>query len=126
MTTARFDGAREVPSVTSNGVRCVTEKVVAVGPRTLFGGSVVTDAREIIAQTLGHHPGWSRTADTILDALAAAGFRIVGPEEVDPVTVEKCAAELEKPRKFIDGTEVALPSALACAAALRALKEKQP
>jgi len=29
----RFDGAREVPSVTSNGVRCVTEKVVAVAVR---------------------------------------------------------------------------------------------
>lgn len=70
-------------------------------------------------------PHKSVLAAGMVEAVTSAGFRILGPDDLDEKTVEKCAAELEKPRKFIDGTEVALPSALACAAALRALKEKQ-
>lgn len=89
---------------------------------------MVTDAREIIATTYikgRTEPVGPLHAQAILAALTAAGFRIVGPSEVDHETVERCAAELEKPHKFTDGTEMALPSALACAAALRALKEEQ-
>lgn len=33
-------------------------------------------------------------ADAFLASLSAAGYRILGPDEVDQVTVEKCAAEL--------------------------------
>lgn len=32
-----------------------------------------------------------RYASAILAALTAGGYRIVGPDEVDPVTLEKCA-----------------------------------
>lgn len=32
------------------------------------------------------------TADAIINALTAAGYRIVGPGEVDAETVERCAA----------------------------------
>jgi len=35
-------------------------------------------------------------ADAILCALSRAGFRILGKDEVDPVTVEKCAVIAEK------------------------------
>lgn len=37
---------------------------------------------------------WQREiprADAILHALNAAGYRILGPDEIDPVTMEKCA-----------------------------------
>ena len=34
-------------------------------------------------------------ADAILCALSRAGFRIIGKDEVDPVTVEKCAEVTE-------------------------------
>jgi hypothetical protein len=55
-------------------------------------------AREIIATTyiegktgeIGH-----LHADAIIQMLTAAGYRIVGPDEVDPVTVERCVAEME-------------------------------
>lgn len=38
-------------------------------------------------------------ADAILCALSRAGFRILGPDEVDPVTVEKAA---ERARECFD------------------------
>lgn len=98
----------------------------------------MTNAREIIARHLCTMTaqGWSgispferaayrTTAAGMVEAITAAGFRIVGPDDLDEKTVERCAAELEKPHKFIDGTEMALPSALACAAAIRAMKETQ-
>jgi len=34
-------------------------------------------------------------ADAILCALSRAGFRIIGKDEVDQVTLEKCASHLE-------------------------------
>jgi len=51
----------------------------------------MTDAREIIARQI---PGTSAevcfgVAEGIIDALNAAGYRVIGPDEVDPVTVEK-------------------------------------
>lgn len=32
-----------------------------------------------------------KVADAAIENLIAAGYRIVGPDEVDPVTVERCA-----------------------------------
>lgn len=88
----------------------------------------MTDAKEIIAQTLGHHPGWSRTTDAILAALTAAGFRIVGPGEVDPVTVERCAEVADAEVAKHQGPFTSQPAYVAACTirdALRALKEKQ-
>lgn len=84
-----------------------------------------TDARETIARAIEpfvHHA--DDVTSVVANTLTAAGYRILGPGELDAETIEKCAAELEKPHKFIDGTEMALPSALACAAAIRALGRK--
>lgn len=65
----------------------------------------MTTAREIIARHLCTMAaqGWSAispferaayrtTAAGMVEAVTSAGFRIVGPEEVDPVTVERAAA----------------------------------
>lgn len=51
--------------------------------------------REIIAKALGSVIGWARTADLILAALNSAGFRILGPDEIDGPTVERCAKVAE-------------------------------
>ena len=53
----------------------------------------MTDAREIIANTHvddGDPIGLTH-ANAIVVMLHAAGFRILGPDEVDPVTLEKAA-----------------------------------
>lgn len=57
----------------------------------------MTDARAIIAKALADLPGAPAygDADAVLSALTTAGYRILGPDEVDPVTLEKCAAHLE-------------------------------
>lgn len=66
----------------------------------------MTDAREIIAQEFrqAHRDTCYPDASTgeceiassvIVASLTAAGFRILGPDEVDPVTVEKCAEVTE-------------------------------
>jgi hypothetical protein len=57
----------------------------------------MTDAREIIAKALEWEFGaaageWS---DEIVDALHAAGYRILAPGELDKETVEKCVIEME-------------------------------
>ena len=49
-------------------------------------------------------------ADAILCALSRAGFRILGPDEVDPVTVERCvevaaATDPEKPANWLHRRE---------------------
>lgn len=75
----------------------------------------MTDAREIIAQTLGHHPGWSRTVDAILAALTAAGFRIVGPDEAREADL----------RDFVEGIEDPVLRRFAEDKLSRALKEKR-
>ena len=67
----------------------------------------MTDAREIIAQEfrLAHrdtcYPDASAgeceiAASVIVSSLNAAGFRILGPDEVDQVTLEKAADVAEK------------------------------
>lgn len=52
----------------------------------------MTDAREIIADELDKcicpADPW---ANAVINRLHAAGYRILGPDEVDPVTVERAA-----------------------------------
>ena len=57
----------------------------------------MVDVREVIAEAIPCNIVYGRpqAADEIIDALHAAGFRILGPDEVDPVTVEKCAEVTE-------------------------------
>lgn len=59
----------------------------------------MTDAREIIESALRellkksrHKQPWGAA---IISDLEVAGFRILRPDEVDQVTVEKCASHLE-------------------------------
>lgn len=49
----------------------------------------MTDARDIVTEAVPCNIVYGRpqAADDILQALTAAGYRIVGPDEVDPVTV---------------------------------------
>lgn len=62
----------------------------------------MTDAREIIriaAEDKMKFDGFSsydEMAEHLIDALTAAGFRILGPDEIDQVTVDDVAAELWK------------------------------
>ncbi|MHA6684441.1 hypothetical protein [Mesorhizobium sp. A556] len=57
-------------------------------------------ARDVIARTIQTYlrhdnPTFSGTnlfAHGVLEALTTAGYRILGPDELDPVTVERCAA----------------------------------
>lgn len=72
----------------------------------------MTDAREIIAEKIqefrdpspdGYISGVTYSfADDLMDALTAAGYRILGPDEVDPATVERIAefAKSEFQRNF--------------------------
>lgn len=62
----------------------------------------MTDAREIIADAINSlpddysdFPPSEVIANKIANALNIAGFRILGPDEVDPVTVEKAAEAAE-------------------------------
>lgn len=55
-------------------------------------------ARETIASVMWHNMPTavsmntvSKTADAVLSALAKDGYRLLGPDELDPVTVERCA-----------------------------------
>lgn len=48
----------------------------------------MSGVREIIARELRFS---GRTASKIEQALTEAGFRFLGPDELDPVTVERCA-----------------------------------
>lgn len=75
----------------------------------------MTDAREIIAQEfrLAHrdtcYPDASTgeceiAASVIVSSLNAAGFRIIGPDGVDPVTLDKAADYIEGAGGVIPGT----------------------
>lgn len=91
----------------------------------------MTDAREIIALTIEpfvHHA--DDVTSVVISALTAAGFRIVGPGEVDKETVEKCAEVVEEDNRTLlakqsGHTPVWLKYARDRATAIRALKEKQ-
>jgi len=56
----------------------------------------MTDAREIIAKAVEEKlkidgfSSYEEMAEHLTQALTTSGFRILGPDEVDPVTVEKC------------------------------------
>lgn len=91
----------------------------------------MTDAREIIATTYIEgrtEPVGPLHAQAILAALTAASFRVLAPEEVDPVTVEKCAAIADEQAAKHQGPFTSQPAYVASCAirdALRALKEKR-
>lgn len=91
----------------------------------------MTTAREIIARHLCTMAaqGWSAispferaayrtTAAGMVEAVTTAGFRVLGPDEVDPVTVEKCAEVVERMLRFADTTSEA---DIAISEAIRAL-----
>ena len=63
----------------------------------------MTDAREIIADELDKcicpADPW---ANAVINRLEAAGYRILGPDEVDPVTVGKAAKLVEEGREVRD------------------------
>lgn len=108
----------------------------------------MTTAREIIARACPwgeRNPTSLAVADEVIVSLAFAGFRIVGPDEVDAVTVEKCAevadlcAAQEKSEVRQDGVKpgasatavighiYAMAEASAIATAIRTLaEEKRP
>lgn len=80
----------------------------------------MTTAREIIARHLCTMAaqGWSgispferaayrTTAAGMVEALTAAGFRILGPGELDVETVERCIKELNKLPWFADVVSIA-------------------
>ena len=85
----------------------------------------MTDAREIIANTRvddGDPIGLTH-ANAIVVMLLAAGYRVIGPDEVDPVTLEKCAVIAKEQAEEEDGAE----GFLACKTledAIRALGRK--
>lgn len=65
-------------------------------------------AREIIANARHSHAcdgGYSvaggAAADAALAALTSAGYRILGPDEVDAVTVEKCTEVAEERAEWV-------------------------
>jgi hypothetical protein len=59
----------------------------------MSGSYPMNDVREVIAEAIPCNIVYGRpqAADDIMQALTSAGFRIVGPREVDKKTVEKCA-----------------------------------
>lgn len=89
---------------------------------------MIGSARDIIAATIPGEDSQYQLADAILAALTAAGFRVLAPEEVDPVTVEKCAEVANAEVAKHQGPFTSQPAYVASCAirdALRALKEKQ-
>lgn len=51
-------------------------------------------ARDVIANRIAG-PSAKNWANATIAALTAAGYRILGPDEIDPVTVERCIAIVE-------------------------------
>jgi hypothetical protein len=87
-------------------------------------------ARDIIADILWPVQDWdgieanaAGAADAILEALTASGYRIVGPGEMDAVTVEACA-KVADDHAATWGLAMASP-AIAIAAAIRALSAEE-
>lgn len=83
-------------------------------------------AREIIAMCQHDHgltfPSEFEVADHVIGRLTSRGFHILGPDEIDGPTVEKCAEVAAQMLKFADTTSRADQE---IAAAIRALKEKR-
>lgn len=63
--------------------------------------------REIIREAIIANVTRSPTTKTnaVLDALTAAGYRIIGPGEVDPVTVERCVNTIAKANERVASVE---------------------
>lgn len=93
---------------------------------------MVTDAREIIARHLCEMAaqGWSgistferaayrTTASGMVEAITTSGFRILGPDEIDGPTVEKCADVAEERAEWVPLKSGDMRTAI------RALKEKR-
>lgn len=71
---------------------------------------------------------WPST-DAILSALEAAGYRVLGPGELDGETAERCAEAAEglTATVRVDGEDVVFPAGPdRIAAAIRAMKEPKP
>lgn len=94
----------------------------------------MTDAREIIARQVR----WGEVdrvsvevADNVISALTSAGFRILGPDEIDGPTLEKCAAEVKHLRQLLHSQTITLDVGREDTAyflaedAIRALQEKR-
>lgn len=84
----------------------------------------MTDARGIIARFFAEYHDRSRVdgcdmedAKAIIERLDVAGYRILGPDEVDPVTLEKCA---EVAAGFADQTDYDLEPEAAVAESVTA------
>lgn len=62
----------------------------------------MTDAREIIALAIEpfvHHA--DDVTSVVINTLTAAGYRILGPDEVDPMTLEKAADAAEEQAEWV-------------------------
>jgi hypothetical protein len=93
---------------------------------------IIANVRDVInAACLNlNHRCDSTYATAVLEALHSAGYRIIGPGELDPETVEKCAEAVRKlpDRRYADnvGYVTVPPNREDFATAIRALaKEKQ-
>lgn len=78
----------------------------------------MSEARDVIARALASVGAFDSEGEaTVVDmALTAAGYRILGPDELDPVTLEKAAEAGKEAAKVGDCHHVA--------AAIRALGRK--
>ena len=78
-------------------------------------------ARDVIAWTMKSLGAFdpTREADAVLVALHAAGYRILGPGELDAETLERCIKELNRLPWFED-----VVSLVDAEAALRALMDQ--
>ena len=88
----------------------------------MSGREIIRD--ELLSRDVFTLAGADRYATAIVTALTAAGYRLIGPGEVDPVTVERCA-EIARAAHIshapgLDGYNIDI------ATALRALTEAKP
>lgn len=67
----------------------------------------MTDALELIAKRIAG-PKALDWADAVINALNTAGYRILGPDEVDPVTLEMVAAIAEATQAYGDPVDASV------------------
>lgn len=79
----------------------------------------MTSPREIIADFCYKPINSDAFPDALIEALTAAGYRILGPDELDPVTLERAAEVAGKMLRFADTTSEA---DIAITDAIRSLK----
>lgn len=83
-------------------------------------------ARDVIARAIEQPPIEADTAGMIVAALHAAGYRILGPDDIDPVTLERCARVADESRSYhgwISQSTQAGEAAEKIAATIRSLGE---